>query len=77
MSFIIAQSMSSCNDFSNISLAIDISVEIEEIEEVFNLWNGECRIACNDWFSKNCLSLVLDYDFTINTHSGYIMPNII
>lgn len=45
MSFIIAQSMSSSNDFSHICFTIDIGIEIEEIEEVLNLWNSEGGVA--------------------------------
>lgn len=53
MSFIIPQSMGSSHDFSNISFTIDIGIEIEEIIEVLNLREGECRIAGNDGFREN------------------------
>lgn len=77
MSFIIAQCMSSGDDFSDICFTIDIGIEIEESEEVLNLGKSEGGIICHNWLSENCFSFVFDYDLTIDTHPGYIMLNII
>lgn len=45
MSLVVTESLSSCNDLSDICLASVISVEIEKGEEVFDLCLVEGRIG--------------------------------
>lgn len=76
MSLVVTESLSSCNDLSDICLASVISVEIEKGEEVFDLCLVEGRIGSDYGLWENSLALIFDDSLSVDTH-GYIRSNII
>lgn len=74
MTLVIAESLSSCYDFSNISLAASICVEIEEGEEIFDLFLVEGGVFGDYWFGKDLLSFLLDESFPVD-RAHWIFPS--
>lgn len=77
MGLIIAKSLCGGYDFSDIGLSTSICVEVEEIEEVFDLFEVEGGVFCDDGFGEDFLPFFFDDCFAIDGAHRYFDSNII
>jgi hypothetical protein len=77
MSFIESKGVS-CRDYlSDVCLSSCVRIMVEECIEIFNLFDIESWILCNDGFAENSLPLIFKHKLAINFAHGYISSNII
>ena len=74
---VIAESLSSCYDLSDVCLSAIVGVQVEEGVEIFNLCKLEGRVLCDDGLCEDLFLFLLDNDFTVDGTHGYIENNII
>lgn len=76
VTLVVAQSLSSGHDFSNISLTTSVCIEVKESVEVLDLFLIEGGVFRDDGLGENLLPFLFDESLSVDSAHGYFEVNI-